>query len=983
MDSSIQEALRARDNAEKLFAVNDYAGAKNYALEAQMLCPGLEGISQMVATFEIYYAAQMKFGGEIDFYLILGLEPFCDKWTLKKQYKKMAVLLHPDKNKTVGADGAFKLVSEAFTLLSDNAKRRSYDQRRKKQISSGVLHTNLSSVHAARNTGSGNCSNSVSPHNRLDTFWTVCTSCHVQYEYLRKYVNKRLSCKNCRGVFIAVETGTAPVAGSFPYSPWPHAPDKGFGSHGCNGGTCIPASSVCFTGSGVTGHHSGHNSDCVSKTSFQWSTYPVPSAGVVDHNGLATTAANVVNQTNGNVSRAKVNGKHHQKDAVVDMNFGGPNGYSEPTVTKLGRPAKKMKVEVQTATRNGNEELASKSEFEVKSSNMNGNIKCNPRISTAAELATKRYSPAPVFDARKLLIDKARTVIQNKLKELKLASDAAALAKKNERALTEVGMINEGPLDQQKLKKAVSVPISVPDSDFHDFDKDRSEECIQPKQIWALYDEEDGMPRLYCLIRQVISLQPFKVHISYLSSKTDTEFGLVNWLDSGFTKSCGHFRAFNTDILDQVNIFSHLLSREKAGRGGCVRIYPRSGDIWAVYRNWSTDWNSTTPDEVRHKYEMVEVLDDYSEELGVSVAPLIKLHGFKTVYQRNSNRDAIKRIPRREMLRFSHQVPFCVLKETGTKLPEGCYDLDPAATPDELLQGATEVQATMPHKMEDCIVTPREPFQPAREYPAEEKQALESPTSALQDCEEVQVEKTPMEVLQDFSELRYFNENKVEKTPIQVLQDLTEVQVEKTPNEVLQDLNEVRVERTPAEVLQDFDELFVEETPGEGRQHFNEAQTENTSSVEVLQDFNAFQVEKTPTEVLQDFNDVWVDKTPFEVLQDFNDMFAENLHYTDNGNTTTMELFNPYTEVQPEQKHHFWGESCAATPSERHLGVSKTEEGKPYHMESRAATSQENQSVTELQFKSSSKQMFHASNLRLFQDYPEMQEEKAPRQAEK
>lgn len=44
-------------------------------------------------------------------------------------------------------------------------------------------------------------------------------------------------------------------------------------------------------------------------------------------------------------------------------------------------------------------------------------------------------------------------------------------------------------------------------------------------------------------------------------------------------------------------------------------------------------------------------------------------------------------------------------------------------------------------------------------------------------------------------------------------------------------------------------------------------------------------------------------------------------------------------------------------------------------MESRAATSQENQLVTELQFKSSSKQMFHASNLGLFQDYPEMQED--------
>ena len=200
------------------------------------------------------------------------------------------------------------------------------------------------------------------------------------------------------------------------------------------------------------------------------------------------------------------------------------------------------------------------------------------------------------------------------------------------------------------------------------------------------------MQRLYCLIRKIISVKPFKIHISYLSSKADSEVGNVNWLDSGFTKSCGNFRAYNAEVVEQVNIFSHLLSKEKAGRGGCIRIYPRSGDIWAVYRNWSPDWNKTTPPEVRHQYEMVEVLDDYSEDLGVCVTPLIKLGGFKTVYQKTTSKDAIRWIPRREMLRFSHQVPSCLLKGDSLNLPDGCWDLAPAATPDELLLGASEVQ---------------------------------------------------------------------------------------------------------------------------------------------------------------------------------------------------------------------------------------------------------------------------------------------------
>ncbi|PIN20370.1 hypothetical protein CDL12_06961 [Handroanthus impetiginosus] len=214
MESNTEEALRAKAFAEKQFMAKDFVGAKNYALKAQMLCPELEGMSQMVATFGVYIASEAKINGELDFYSILGLDPSVDKSKLKKQYKKMAVLLHPDKNRTVGADGAFRLVSEAWMLLSDSMKRRSYDQRR-----------NLFAGYSAG--GYDNCSKFSASHSRLDTFWTVCTSCHVQYEYLRKYVNKRLSCKNCRGVFIAVETGLAPMTGSFPYSTYSHVPENG------------------------------------------------------------------------------------------------------------------------------------------------------------------------------------------------------------------------------------------------------------------------------------------------------------------------------------------------------------------------------------------------------------------------------------------------------------------------------------------------------------------------------------------------------------------------------------------------------------------------------------------------------------------------------------------------------------------------------------------------------------------------------------
>ncbi|KAF7831903.1 Chaperone protein DnaJ [Senna tora] len=702
MEANKEEALRAIENAEKRFALRDFAGAKSYALKAKTICPGLEGIPQMVATFQVYVASEVRYNGELDYYSILGIKPSADKETVKKQYKKLAVLLHPDKNKCVGADGAFKLVSEAWNWLSDSSMRSSYDLKRNAQLAAGINQANLSSVPAAGTTGYNKCFNLSTSHGRSDTFWTICTSCKVQYEYLRKYVNKRLSCKNCRGTFVASETGAAPANGSFPYCPWSYVPGNGYGSHSFENVTYVPTSTTYFNGNGVTGYHSPHGYEYVSNVSFQWS-----SAGHVNQNGSTTLSTDSVYKANGNGKRGRprvkpgVDLRHQVVETAVNVNSDASFYSIEPQEIKLTRPDKKRKVVVGATLTNGSEEKESRLTSESRLADGNESIGHGQKLPCTTEVQTKQYSMAPAFDARKLLIDMARTEILKKLEEIKLASEAAAIEEKA-KTQAEVGQVKRGEcrragvnVSGHQLEHGKDVPISitVPDSDFHDFDKDRSEECFRPKQIWALYDEDDSMPRLYCLIREVISVNPFKIHISYLNSKTDSEFGQVNWLDSGFTKSCGNFRAWNSDVVDQVNIFSHVLSREKAGRGGCIRIYPRSGDIWAVYRNWSPDWNRSTPDDVRHQYEMVEVLDDYSEELGVCVSPLIKLAGYKTVYQTNTDKSAIRWIPRREMLRFSHQVPSWLLKGETNNLPESCWDLDPAATPDELLHDAAAAAA--------------------------------------------------------------------------------------------------------------------------------------------------------------------------------------------------------------------------------------------------------------------------------------------------
>ena len=68
---------------------------------------------------------------EKDYYQILGVSKGADGAAIKKQYRKLARELHPDKTKgDKKLEGRFKAVSEAYDILSDDKKRREYDEVR-------------------------------------------------------------------------------------------------------------------------------------------------------------------------------------------------------------------------------------------------------------------------------------------------------------------------------------------------------------------------------------------------------------------------------------------------------------------------------------------------------------------------------------------------------------------------------------------------------------------------------------------------------------------------------------------------------------------------------------------------------------------------------------------------------------------------------------------------------------------------------------
>lgn len=66
-----------------------------------------------------------------DFYAVLGVPASATQAEIKKQYRKLAAKLHPDKNPSdPKAADRFKEVSEAYTVLGDADKRKQYDQMR-------------------------------------------------------------------------------------------------------------------------------------------------------------------------------------------------------------------------------------------------------------------------------------------------------------------------------------------------------------------------------------------------------------------------------------------------------------------------------------------------------------------------------------------------------------------------------------------------------------------------------------------------------------------------------------------------------------------------------------------------------------------------------------------------------------------------------------------------------------------------------------
>lgn len=68
---------------------------------------------------------------------MLGVAKDAPDSEIRKAYKRMALQLHPDKNKAPGADESFKAIGNAVATLTDDKKRKMYDLYGKDEFNTG------------------------------------------------------------------------------------------------------------------------------------------------------------------------------------------------------------------------------------------------------------------------------------------------------------------------------------------------------------------------------------------------------------------------------------------------------------------------------------------------------------------------------------------------------------------------------------------------------------------------------------------------------------------------------------------------------------------------------------------------------------------------------------------------------------------------------------------------------------------------------
>ncbi|CAO2179934.1 unnamed protein product [Urochloa humidicola] len=708
MECNREEALKAREIAVKKLESKDFVGAKRIALKAQRIFPEVENIPQLLTVCEVHCAAEAKINGMLDFYGILQVEGTADEMTIKKQYRKLVLSLHPDKNSYAGAESAFKFVAEAYSTLSDQAKRHAYDSKwrvpskiapkqaaqpnqatqpkqdakqkhatqpnmaqkpeptqpatklkqtnQPKQATEPVKATEpINKNDANRSSTAGYGLSSSQPTD--GTFWTVCIHCKTKYKYKCEVLNRQIRCQNCQQNFFAYKIGKEDVPSVFS--------SKAANGPGQQG--CVPTNQQgCST-----------NFSCREKKQAR----PVmDGAQYVEQMKMGSKASG-----EGMINHTETTGKggfefsarNPSKASTAEGNDKSDGRMACGTTVKDFGDGQNLGSCVDTSSGPGvagipTPHRSSRRKAFVDANNILSSPKKKSRtlkgwFSNAASGSSKVFDDnvghadgnEPHISSKTNSQEKCRTVHEDNLRDNKEACDTTADNSCNAGSFT------------------------YPDPEFFNFDECRNANLFSVDQIWALYDDLDAMPRYYARIRSLDTTN-FRVQFTWLEhdAANDEE---DKWTDNELPVACGNFKLGDTEASEDPHIFSHIVSWTKGRKRGSYVIHPIKGQVWALYKGWNMQWISDADNHTSYEYKVVEVLSSFTMEAGVTVIPLVKVEGFVSLFAKAKEKSSFV-IPSSELLRFSHSIPFYRTKgNEKIGVPCGFLELDAVSLPSNLV----------------------------------------------------------------------------------------------------------------------------------------------------------------------------------------------------------------------------------------------------------------------------------------------------------
>ncbi|XP_051132191.1 uncharacterized protein LOC127252169 [Andrographis paniculata] len=719
MECNKDEAIRARSIAQRKMEENEFEAARKFVLKAQNLYPGLDSIGQLLSICDVQCSAKIRLGSEKDWYGVLQVEKLADESKIKKQYRRLALSLHPDKNRFPGAEGAFKLICEANSMLSDPSKKSIYDNRIRFLVKSGSVNSASQRTNSAQNNVSDGFRNqnqnqaAAQPASSVkqEIFWTCCPYCGIKYQYLREYIRRSLRCQKCLRIFIGYEAGVK-CASMDPNLGQSGASSEKVASNMSNAKTCIQndeGPSASHLGSGGTtnqktvkatpGNRTGGGSEGTQasnshKVNVDMKTKETDNAKSCRAKQGGASSSDAIKK-----EKADVKNKRKRSREVVEESSESSDSLSE---SEVYAPMKHKFCDGAIKTRSKSSQAQSPRRSSRKKQQVAYNEMDEDGLANlmTAQASQKSQGKAQADACKKhdiqnsssndaeLAKSKQMGNVHSKESSQKRDADCVKECKANEepnvKSETAAHTLEANTdFDKDSSPRNDMDAVSYcPDPEFSDFDKVRDEKHFSANQFWACYDTLDGMPRFYAKVKKVCK-NPFCLTITWLEA-VPIHKAFVDWVVNELPASCGTFKFGETESTSARLSFSHQVRCEKGLRKGSYVIYPREGEVWAMFKDWNINWSSD-PDNHKEefKYEVVEVISNFVEGEGIKVCYLDKVDGFVSLFDRGGqSEDNSVVIGPDELYKFSHPIPCS--KMTGTEregVPIGSFELDPAALP--------------------------------------------------------------------------------------------------------------------------------------------------------------------------------------------------------------------------------------------------------------------------------------------------------------